>query len=80
MALVFNKKIILELLSKIDLELSEESNIYIIGGSASCIVQRFSEEILPLNPGNDQFLKDKYLSCIEHVFGDDVAEKHNTKL
>ena len=40
---------------------------------AQLILERFKKEILPLNACDDELLKDRFLSCIDKVFGEKVA-------
>lgn len=41
---------------------------------------RFRVEILPLNSGDDELAKDKYLGMIELLFGEELAVEHENKL
>lgn len=44
------------------------------------ILDRFRKEILPLHAGSDELLIDRYLICIERVFGDREIELHEREL
>src|SRR5690606_4155247 len=44
------------------------------------LLQRFSQELLPLYFGDNEVLKNNYLICIEEIFGEVIADKHFKKL
>lgn len=41
--------------------------------NSKIILERFKNEILPLNAGDDELLKDRFLSCVDRVFGEKTA-------
>ena len=47
---------------------------------SKAILARFKNELLPQYFGNDELLKDNYLTCVERVFGEDEAEIHEQAL
>ncbi|MEZ4753551.1 MAG: DUF6036 family nucleotidyltransferase [Bdellovibrionota bacterium] len=56
-------------------ELSEVRNI-----DPSILQERFANEMLPQNPGNDELLISAYLYMISVVFGEQIATQHQKSL
>ena len=44
------------------------------------LFQRFKAEVLPLNSGDDNLLKGKFLEMIEMLFGEDMADAMESKI
>lgn len=44
------------------------------------LLQRFKLEVLPLNSGDDDLLKSKFLDMIETLFGESLADEFETEL